>query len=608
MGSAPAPSPHTFHIPIMGTGFSIDSAFRVAKYGITVCGHSDWLLLEPMRKFHCERLGEPYEEISLKEPNCGVKRIVAWLNLMDRTIDAQIAAMRQAEFAPGTDLTRYFELLPPGKLRDEYEAMLKVVDPAERTQREDALRPKVVRGEIQFNIMTKVDGDTPRGKRIAPKETTAVLGTRGFAESSVDGAVVYSAGMNPRLYGALAEMDQFRENADGRLEKRVILKVSDYRSADIQAKYLAKRGIWVSEYRIESGLNCGGHAFATQGLLLGPILEEMHEKRDALADRLLPIYNKALAKRGRDPIDAPHPIKVSVQGGIGTAAENRLMFDRFHVDETGWATPWLLVPEVTNVDPETREQLRTAGKDDVFLSGSSPLGIPFWNLRESKSERQRLARIAAGQTGSDCPRWWLKLYNTEFTQKPICVASEAYQSRKLAQIEAEEHTPEMRQRLRDRVLAKSCICVDLAGAAEEVVGVDAGAVTAVCPGPNIVNFSKIATLDEMVGHIYGRNNLITNPDRPHQMVREAEINVDLLETEIEETEAGIEAPVTLPSRTPEYFEKYITNLHASFDWYDANGPGLFGDDRERAREQLAALRARVVELAARIPALVADAS
>jgi hypothetical protein len=273
------------------------------------------------------------------------------------------------------------------------------------------------------------------------------------------------------------------------------------------------------------------------------------------------------------------------------------------VDETGWATPWLLVPEVTNVDPETRQQLVEAKEGDVFLSGASPLGIPFWNLRNSKSERQRRARIAAGQMGSDCPRWWLKLYNTEFTAKPICVASEAYQTRKLAQLEAEDHTPEMRQRLRDRVLAKSCICVDLAGAAEEVVGVDAGAVTAICPGPNIVNFSKITTLDEMVGHIYGRTNLITNPDRPHQFVREAEINVDLLAQELEETEAGIEAPVTLPSRTPEYFQKYVDNLLASLDYYGQHASDLFGDIVDRSLEHLAALRARVHEIASRLPTL-----
>ena len=52
------------------------------------------------------------------------------------------------------------------------------------------------------------------------------------------------------------------------------MKVSDLRSAKVQGKILAKKGVWVSEYRIESGLNCGGHAFATDGILLGPILDD----------------------------------------------------------------------------------------------------------------------------------------------------------------------------------------------------------------------------------------------------------------------------------------------------------------------------------------------
>ena len=50
----------------------------------------------------------------------------------------------------------------------------------------------------------------------------------------------------------------------------------------IQGNFLAKKGLWVSEYRIESGLNCGGHAFATDGFLLGPILEEFHQKKEQL--------------------------------------------------------------------------------------------------------------------------------------------------------------------------------------------------------------------------------------------------------------------------------------------------------------------------------------
>ena len=70
----------------------------------------------------------------------------------------------------------------------------------------------------------------------------------------------FSAGMNPRLYGYIADFDDFYPS---RMEnkKKIVLKVSDYRSAIIQGKFLAKKGLWVSEYRIESGLNCGGHVF-----------------------------------------------------------------------------------------------------------------------------------------------------------------------------------------------------------------------------------------------------------------------------------------------------------------------------------------------------------
>ena len=69
--------------------------------------------------------------------------------------------------------------------------------------------------------------------------------------------------------------------------KKIILKVSDYRSAIIQGKFFAKKGLWVSEYRIESGLNCGGHAFPTQGYLMGPILEEFKKNIDSLFQKLL---------------------------------------------------------------------------------------------------------------------------------------------------------------------------------------------------------------------------------------------------------------------------------------------------------------------------------
>ena len=43
---------------------------------------------------------------------------------------------------------------------------------------------------------------------------------------------------------------------------------------------------------------------------------------------------------------------------------------------------------------------------------------------------QRLERIAGGKPGSRCPKGYL-VSNTEFTDKPICTASRAFQRRKL---------------------------------------------------------------------------------------------------------------------------------------------------------------------------------
>ena len=46
-------SPHTFHIPVMGTAFTADSAIKVAHYGInTVIALADDVLLERLRKYY----------------------------------------------------------------------------------------------------------------------------------------------------------------------------------------------------------------------------------------------------------------------------------------------------------------------------------------------------------------------------------------------------------------------------------------------------------------------------------------------------------------------------------------------------------------------------
>ncbi len=556
----------------MGTGFMIDAPLRVAKYGISsVISLVDDVLIEQMRRFHCQREGEPYDEIRGEEEDARARRITAYLNLLDRLVRRQSVALQASPFEPGSEITRYYEMLPDGPLADEYRTMLAADDVQERSLRQGQLRLRALPGSIDANIMVKGDRDVYRdGEKLPPRYSDASAALRGFAQSTLTSSIVFSAGTNTRLYAYAAEFPDFSPDAHGRLKKKIVLKVSDFHSAVVQGKFLAKRGLWVSEYRVESGLNCGGHAFATKGLLLGPILAEFQERREELIAQLHAAYTIALLARGRIAAATPLAVRITAQGGIGTAAEDLLLREYYGVDGTGWASPFLLVPEVTNLDDEHRRKLCSAGGDDVYLSDSSPFGLPFWNLRTSASEEVRRRRIAENQPGSSCFKGYIKLFDTEFTETPICTASREYQKLKLAQLEKADIPETQRAAIREIVLAKSCICHDLAGAATRNYGIAPAATPAVCPGPNIVNFSRIATLEEMVGHIYGRLSLLKNAERPHMFLRELALNIEYLGNELAKQKIGVS------SNSPGFFHEFIGNLLQGIEYYRQHAGQLTG--------------------------------
>ena len=592
MAHAPGLSQHTFHIPVMGTGFMIDAPLRVAKYGISsVISLVDDILIEQMRRYHSEKAGEPYEKISNNEENSRARHVTAYLNLLDRLVSRQVESLQASPFEPGSEITRYYELLPECPLRQRYRKMLATADPAQRAAEQEILRRSAAPGSIDVNIMVKGDRDLYRnGEKLPPMYSDALAALRGFAESTLSSSIVFSAGINPRLFRYAAEFDDFLPDEHGRIKKKIILKVSDYHSAEVQGRFLAKRGLWVSEFRIESGLNCGGHAFATRGMLLGPILETIVQKKQELIGQLRATCEEALAKRGRTSARLPDDVRITVQGGIGVAAEDALLREHYGADGTGWATPFLLVPEVTNVDDEHLRKLSEATDADVYLSDSSPFGLPFWNLRESASENARRQRITEGHPGSPCIKGFVKLFNTEFTTIPICTASREYQRRKLEKLERDGLTPPQRDFLRKDVLAKSCICNDLAGGATLKLNIDPDAKPAVCCGPNIVNFTKIASLEEMVGHIYGRLSLLTNPARPHMFLRELAINIDYLQQELATYRLG------LSPNPPDYFQETRTNLLAGIEHYrrmadcfDAGTKAGFLVELERLQQSLSAI-------------------
>jgi hypothetical protein len=524
----------------MGLAFTIDTPIKVARFGISsVISIIEDKLVEMMRKYYYGQIHKPFEAISDKEPDYRAKRITDYLNLVNEIVRSQIEGVRASAFESGSEIAAYFEMLPDrSALRQLYFKMTATKDPDEKLALQNYLRTMIRPGAIDVNIMTKVDKNNPDREGNLPEDSSdAVAALRGYANSNLtDSSVIFSAGLNPRLFNYLEKCRGFAPTAWGMFDKKIAIKVSDYRSALIQGKYLAKKGIWVSEFRVESGLNCGGHAFATDGSVLGPILEEFKTRKDELAAVLFDLYTPACAARGEITFDRPHPIKISVQGGIGTFAEATLLHDLYNVESTGWGTPFLLCPEATTVDDETLNLLARAKESDIELSRNSPLGVRFHYLKGTSSEKEKIRRIQQGRPGSPCTEKHL-VSNTEFSREPICTASHTYQKQKIEQLKSLDLPAEEYEKQFQAVVSKECLCIGLMNAAVHTYDLPPvkklEAVT-ICPGPNITNFNKIVSLKEMVDHIYGRTNLVSNNDRPHMFIKELNLNINYLREQIDE--------------------------------------------------------------------------
>jgi len=574
---------HTFHIPVLGLAFSIDTPLKVARYGISsVVSIVDDILIERMREFYTKQIGKDFIAIPSKTPDFRAKRITAYLNLLKELVGKQFDLLRKSDFIPGTEISKYFQLLPEqSSLKTMYNIMIHTDDPESKLDMQNKLRSKIHCGSIDVNIMSKVDkiNYDLNGDTLGEQFTDAIAALRGFAQSNLNSALILSAGMNPRLYSALERFMDFYPDTSQRFRKQIILKVSDFRSAFIQAKFLAKKGLWISEFRIESGLNCGGHAFATEGYLLGPILEEFKQKRQEMTESLFEIYQAALWEKGINSIEVPVQ-KLTVQGGIGTAEENSFLIENYKLDGTGWGSPFLLVPEATNVDNHTLESLVKATQDDFYISGSSPLGVPFNNFRKSSAETLRLERIKKGRPGSPCKKKFL-VSNTEFTEQPICTASREFQNLKIKQLETAKLPIEAFNQQVDLITEKVCLCDGLATSAyikNDILKPRESKAVAICPGPNLAYFSGSFTLEEMIRHIYGKIDLLNKVDRPHMFVNELNLYIEYLKKDINQH------LVQLNDKKRKYLIKFKEQLQNGIDYYKELVPKLYNEtDNYRIR-------------------------
>ena len=213
---------------------------------------------------------------------------------------------------------------------------------------------------------------------------------------------------------------------------------------------------------------------------------------------------------------------LTVQGGIGTFEEDQFLQKYYNVDGTGWATPFLLVPEVTVLDDETRALLAKSKENDTYTSGMSPLGVPFNAVKGTASEAQKLERAyEQKRPGSPCPKGYL-ISNTKYSKRPVCTAATFFQKREVAELDQDKSA--MSEAEYDaayaKIIDKACLCEDLAASALIVNKIPSKRPlkTAICAGPNIAYFTKLSSLKEMVSHVYGRLNVLSNPESRPQHV------------------------------------------------------------------------------------------
>ena len=230
---------HTFHIPVMGLAFTIDSPIRVAKYGIdSVISIMDDDLIEKMTAFYAQKFKQPYEEISQKVEDFRAKRITNYLNLIDTVVTQKYESFKAELIETRSKLDDFMTTLPSSsQLKERLEELI-ASGKDNFHELQTTLNHYFHPGSIDVNIMTKLDKDNFKDHEQLPViYNDAHSALRGFMNSTTNSSVVFSAGMNPRLFSYMESFDAFYPNENGQFQKKIILKVSDFRSAMIQGNF-----------------------------------------------------------------------------------------------------------------------------------------------------------------------------------------------------------------------------------------------------------------------------------------------------------------------------------------------------------------------------------
>src|ERR1035437_7391425 len=175
---------HTFHIPVMGLGYTIDTPLKVARFGISsVVSIIEDILVEQMRKFYCEQEEEEYVAIPHEDIDQRAKRMTAYLNLLDKIVTKQTKRLKAEPFLEGSELVKYFEMLPnDSSVKSLYVEMTKMEEGVAKELTQRKLREKIVAGAIDVNIMTKCDrmNYAKDGTLLPVEYADAMAALRGF--------------------------------------------------------------------------------------------------------------------------------------------------------------------------------------------------------------------------------------------------------------------------------------------------------------------------------------------------------------------------------------------------------------------------------------------
>lgn len=215
----------------MGIGFTIDTPLKVSQFGIdSVISLVDDSLLEKLRKVYCEKFEIPYHEITDKFEDFRAERITSYLNLINNLAEKKFEEFKNATVEKGHEIKEYFNSLPDtSSLKKEFQSLTAKYFNIDEVKQ--WLKDNLSMGSIDVNIMTKIDKDnyTKDGK-LPTEYNDAHAALRGYANSDLTSSIVLSAGMNARLYSYIEQFEDFFPNKKGDIKKKIVLKVSDYRS------------------------------------------------------------------------------------------------------------------------------------------------------------------------------------------------------------------------------------------------------------------------------------------------------------------------------------------------------------------------------------------